>query len=47
MGNSITANHYPRLYLANCSLEDARKLGEKIQLEIFHNNNETVYDIVP
>ena len=31
----------------NCSLEEATKLGEKIQADIFKNNIETVYDIVP
>ena len=31
----------------NSTLDDITKLGESIQSEIFKNNNETVYDVVP
>lgn len=31
----------------NSTLDDIAKLGEQIQREIFKNNNETVYDVVP
>lgn len=31
----------------NSTLDDIAKLGERIQSEIFKNNNETVYDVVP
>jgi hypothetical protein len=31
----------------NCTLEEAAKYGEQIQSDIFKNNNETVYDVVP
>lgn len=32
---------------ANSSLDEIAKLGKKMQSEIFKNNNETVYDVVP
>jgi len=31
----------------NGTLDEVTKLGEKIQSEIFHNDDQTVYDIVP
>jgi hypothetical protein len=31
----------------NSSLDEIIRLGEKLQSEIFENNNETVYDVVP
>ncbi len=32
---------------SNSSLDEIAKLGKKMQSEIFKNNNETVYDVVP
>lgn len=31
----------------NSTLDDIARIGERIQSEIFKNNNETVYDVVP
>ena len=32
---------------ANSKLEDITRIGERIQSEIFKNNNETIYEVVP
>ncbi|MBP1672768.1 MAG: hypothetical protein H6Q25_583 [Bacteroidetes bacterium] len=31
----------------NSTLDDITRIGEKIQIELFKNNNETLFDIVP